>query len=223
MVHTLTCNAFGEQTYVVEHGDGGLTVVDPGMASGEERKAFQDLCDRLDAKPVQVLLTHAHLDHVMGCAWMKDTYGLVPRLHPEDRETYEQAPRVAEVYGVRMDPVPEVTLDLTHGDTVACGQVELEVRFVPGHAPGHVAFVCHQGGWTLGGDVLFRGSVGRTDLPGCDAAALAQSIEAQIFTLPESMVVWPGHGGPTTVGDEKRGNPFVNGAGSGLLQREAEG
>ena len=193
------------------------------MASGEERKAFQDLCDRLDAKPVQVLLTHAHLDHVMGCAWMKNTYGLVPRLHPADRETYEQAPRVAEVYGVRMDPVPEVALDLAHGDTVACGQVELEVRFVPGHAPGHVAFVCHQGGWTLGGDVLFRGSVGRTDLPGCDAAALAQSIEAQIFTLPESMVVWPGHGGPTTVGDEKQGNPFVNGAGSGLLQREAEG
>ena len=144
MVHTLTCNAFGEQTYVVEHGDGGLTVVDPGMASVEERKAFQDLCDRLDAKPVQVVLTHAHLDHVMGCAWMKDTYGLVPRLHPADRETYEQAPRVAEVYGVRMDPVPEATFDLAHGDTVACGQVELEVRFVPGHAPGHVAFVCHQ-------------------------------------------------------------------------------
>ena len=223
MVHTLTCNAFGEQTYVVEHGDGGLTVVDPGMASGEERKAFQDLCDRLDAMPVQVLLTHAHLDHVMGCAWMMDTYGIASRLHPADRETYEQAPRVAEVYGVRMDPVPEATFDLAHGDTVACGHVELEVRFVPGHAPGHVAFVCHLGGWILGGDVLFRGSVGRTDLPGCDAAALAQSIEAQVFTLADSMVVWPGHGGPTTVGEEKRGNPFVNGAGSGLLQREAEG
>jgi len=222
MVHTLTCNAFGEQTYVVEHGDGGLTAVDPGMASGEERKAFQDLCHRLDAKPVQVLLTHAHLDHVMGCAWLMDTYGLVPRLHPADRETYEQAPRVAEVYGVRMDPVPEALFDLAHGDTVACGQVELEVRFVPGHAPGHVAFVCHRGGWTLGGDVLFRGSVGRTDLPGCDAAALARSIESQIFTLPDAMVVWPGHGGPTTVEDEKQGNPFVNAARSGLLQREAE-
>ena len=223
MVHTLTCNAFGEQTYVVEHGDGGLTVVDPGMASGEERKTFQDLCHRLDAKPVQVLLTHAHLDHVMGCAWMMDTYGLAPRLHPADRETYGQAPRVAEVYGVRMDPVPLAVFDLAHGDNVICGQVGLEVRFVPGHAPGHVAFVCHSGGWTLGGDVLFRGSVGRTDLPGCDALALAQSIEAQIFTLPDSMVVWPGHGGPTTVGDEKQRNPFVNGAGSGLLQREAEG
>ena len=135
MVHTLTCNAFGEQTYFVEHGDGGLTVVDPGMASGEERKAFQDLCDRLDAKPVQVLLTHAHLDHVMGCAWMMDTYGLVPRLHPADRETYEQAPRVAEVYGVRMDPVPEATFDLAHGDTVACGHVEMEVRFCAGPRP----------------------------------------------------------------------------------------
>ena len=143
MVHTLTCNAFGEQTYVVERGDGGLTVVDPGMASSEERATFQHLCDRLNAKPVQLLLTHAHLDHVMGCSWMKDTYGLTPRLHPADRETYEQAPRVAEVYGVRMDAVPEATFDLRHGDTLTCGQLELEVRFVPGHAPGHVAFVCH--------------------------------------------------------------------------------
>ena len=167
MVHTLTCNAFGEQTYVVEHGDGGLTVVDPGMASGEERKAFQDLCDRLDAKPVQVLLTHAHLDHVMGCAWMKDTYGLVPRLHPADRETYEQAPRVAEVYGVRMDPVPEATLDLAHGDTVACGQVELEVRFVPGHAPGHVAFVCHREGGRWAGMCCFVAAWGG---PTCQVA-----------------------------------------------------
>ena len=167
MVHTLTCNAFGEQTYVVEHGDGGLTVVDPGMASGEERKTFQDLCHRLDAKPVQVLLTHAHLDHVMGCAWMMDTYGLAPRLHPADRETYGQAPRVAEVYGVRMDPVPLAAFDLAHGDTVACGQVGLEVRFVPGHAPGHVAFVCHSGGWTLGGDVC---SEAVWDEPTCQAA-----------------------------------------------------
>ena len=222
MVHTLTCNVFGEQTYVVDHGNGELTVVDPGMSTRPEREAFQALCASLDAKPVQVLLTHGHLDHVMGCQWMKDTYGLLPRMHAKDRETYERGPAAAQMYGVPMDPLPDVELSLTQGDVVDCGQAQLEIRFVPGHAPGHVAFVCHEHGWVLGGDVLFEGSVGRTDLPGCHALHLVTSIERQLFTLPDEMVVWPGHGGPTTVGAEKRGNPFVNAAGSGLLQREAE-
>jgi glyoxylase-like metal-dependent hydrolase (beta-lactamase superfamily II) len=222
MVHTLTCNVFGEQTYVVDHGNGELTVVDPGMSTRPEREVFQALCASLDAKPVQVLLTHGHLDHVMGCQWMKDTYGLLPRMHAEDRETYERGPIAAQMYGVPMDPLPDVELSLKHGDVVDCGQAQLEIRFVPGHAPGHVAFVCHEHGWVLGGDVLFEGSVGRTDLPGCHAPHLVTSIERQLFTLPDETVVWPGHGGPTTVGAEKRGNPFVNAAGSGLLQREAE-
>ena len=222
MVHTLTCNVFGEQTYVVDHGNGELTVVDPGMSTRPEREAFQALCASLDAKPVQVLLTHGHLDHVMGCQWMKDTCGLLPRMHAEGRETYERGPIAAQMYGVPMDPLPEVELDLKHGDVLDCGQGQLEIRFVPGHAPGHVAFVCHEHGWVLGGDVLFEGSVGRTDLPGCHAPHLVTSIELQLFTLPDDTLMWPGHGGPTTVGAEKRGNPFVNAAGSGLLQREAE-
>jgi len=112
---------------------------------------------------------------------------------------------------------------LVPGDHVSCGQAKLEIRFVPGHAPGHVAFVCHEHGWVLAGDVLFAGSIGRTDLPGCHAPDLVKSIEEQLYTLPDGTVVWPGHGGPTTVGAEKTSNPFVNAARSGLLQREAEG
>ena len=116
MVHTLTCNAFGEQTYVVEHGDGGLTVVDHGMASGEERKAFQDLCDRLDASPSRccwpTLIWTRH-----GMRLDEGHLRTFPETSPADRETCEQAPRVAEVYGVRMDPVLEAALDLAHGNT----------------------------------------------------------------------------------------------------------
>ena len=222
MVHTLTCNVFGEQTYVVEHGNGELTVVDPGMSNTQEREQFLALCEALNARPVQVLLTHGHLDHVMGCAWMKDKFGLVPRLHALDHETYLRGPIAAQMYGVSMDPLPEASLDLEEGEVLDCGQAQLEVRFVPGHAPGHVAFVCQEHGWVLGGDVLFQGSVGRTDLPGSQVSDLVTSIEQVMFTLPDQTVVWPGHGGPTTVGAERKGNPFVNAAGSGLLQREAE-
>lgn len=223
MVHTLTCNVFGEQTYVVDHGDGELTVVDPGMSNPDERRAFQMLCKSLKARPVQVLLTHGHLDHVMGCQWMKDNYGLLPRMHPLDEETYYRGPIAAQMYGVSMDPLPEVVMDLVPGEAIVCGTIQLDIRFVPGHAPGHVAFVCHEHRWMLGGDVLFEGSIGRTDLPGSHAPDLVKSITTEFFTLSEDMVVWPGHGRPTTVGAEKFGNPFVNAAGSGLLQREAEG
>lgn len=223
MVHSLTCNGFGEQTYIVELGQGQLLVVDPGMATSEERKAFQALCTRLKAQPTEVLLTHAHLDHVMGCHWMFQTFGLAPRMHPKDAPTYQQGPVAAQMYGISMDPLPEPRLDVKEGQVLVFGDVRMEVRFVPGHAPGHLAFVCHEAGWVLGGDVLFQRSIGRTDLPGCHAPDLVRSIEQQLYTLPDETVIWPGHGGPTTVGEEKALNPFVNAAGSGLLQREAEG
>ena len=97
MVHSLTCNGFGEQTYIVELGQGQLLVVDPGMATSEERKAFQALCTRLKAQPTEVLLTHGHLDHVMGCHWMFQTFGLAPRMHPKDAPTYQQGPVAAQM------------------------------------------------------------------------------------------------------------------------------
>ena len=222
MVHTMTCNAFGEQTYVVDHGDGKLTVVDPGMSNPSERASFIALCHSLSATPVQVLLTHGHLDHVMGCQWMTDEFGLQPRVHLLDEETYHRGPIAAQMYGVSMDSLPEACFDLSPGETIPCGQANLEVRFTPGHAPGHVVFVCHDHGWLLGGDVLFQGSIGRTDLPGSNASNLVKSIENQLFNLPEDMVVWPGHGGPTTIGVEMQSNPFVNADGSGLLQRETK-
>ena len=222
MVHTLACNPFGEQTYVIDRGNGEATVIDPGMSNASERQAFRTLCESLGVKPVSCVLTHAHLDHVMGCQWIHDEYGLAPEMHPLDQDTYERGPIAASLYGVSMDPLPDAVLGLQHGQILDWGQAQVEVRHTPGHAPGHVVFVDHQHGWVIGGDVLFRGSVGRTDLPGCHAPDLARSIETQLYVLPDDVVVWPGHGPSTTVGEEKRSNPFVNAAGSGLLQREAE-
>ena len=119
-----------------------------------------------------------------------------------------------------MDPLPDRGPDLgSHGSQISCGMHRLEVRCAPGHSAGHVVFVNHEQEWVIGGDVLFQGSVGRTDLPGGDGAVLAKSIENQLFALPDSFEVWPGHGPSTTIGAEKASNPYVNAAGSGMLQR----
>jgi hydroxyacylglutathione hydrolase len=178
-----------------------------GWVNRTEQATFLALVEKLGVVITQCLLTHAHLDHVMGCGWVQERWGLAPRIHPLDEETYQRAPLAAQLYAVPMDSLPPPIPDLAHGMRVPCGPIELEVRWVPGHAPGHVVFVSHDHGWVVGGDVLFQGSVGRTDLPGCN---------------PSDLVVWPGHGGPTNIGEEMRGNPFVNGSGSGLLQRETE-
>ena len=119
-----------------------------------------------------------------------------------------------------MDTLPERGEDLeSQGSVVHCGPYSLEVRLAPGHSAGHVVFVCHKHSFVIGGDVLFNGSIGRTDLPGGDADTLAKSIEEQLYTLPDTFTVHPGHGPATTIGKEKASNPYVNGAASGMLQR----
>lgn len=217
-LHTFTFNAFSEQTYVLDHGNGEATVVDPGMSNEGERNAFANFCDQRGLLPVQVVLTHAHLDHVLGTGWVFDRWGLKPRLHALDAATYEQAPRAAAVYGVPMDPLPPLGPGLVEGEPLMCGNEVLEIRFTPGHAPGHVILIYALGQWVIGGDVLFQGSVGRTDLPGSVELDLVKSLESQVYTLPDEFRVWPGHGPATTVGAEKLSNPFVNGAGTGMMQ-----
>ena len=218
-LHAFTFNAFGEKTYLLDHGNGDATVFDPGMSTKMEQEEFAKFCEEIGVVPTQCLLTHAHLDHVMGTGWVFERWGLKPRVHLLDRPTYEQAPRAASVYGVPMDHPPALGPFLVAEERIRCGPSELEVLFTPGHAPGHVVFVEHQQGWVIGGDVLFARSVGRTDLPGCSPADLVKSIADVLYTLPDDFEIWPGHGGVTTVGAEKLGNPFVNAAGTGMMQQ----
>lgn len=219
-LHTFTFNAFCEQTYLFDHGDGKATVFDPGMSDAAECEIFEKACEDLGVVPVQCWLTHAHLDHILGTGWIYKRYGILPRLYPADSETWQQAPRVAEIYGVTMNPLPELGDPLgPHGHKEHCGPFVFELRFAPGHCIGHVIFVCHELRMVVGGDVLFKASVGRIDLPGGDAPILAASIADQLFSLPDDFEVWPGHGPSTTIGWEKQNNPFVNELGTGMMQR----
>jgi hydroxyacylglutathione hydrolase len=204
----LTNGVFAENCYVVADPDAREAVlVDPGEAA----ELFVDrlLSDGLTL--TAIWLTHAHLDHVAGIGAVKQRFDVPVWLHAADRQLYDHAPDQARMFlGTAMPPLPAPDREIVPGQAMRVGACAFDVRFVPGHSPGSVAFVAE--GVALVGDVLFAGSVGRVDLPGGDGATLVRSIRDQLLTLPDETIVYPGHGPATTVGRERATNPFVTGA-----------
>ena len=209
-VRSFTFNPFQENTYVVHNGKQAI-LVDPGCWKLHEEEELRAWLEHNGLEPVRLVLTHAHIDHVMGCAWVAERYGLKPEVHRLDLPLLRNAPRQGEMFGVRCEPSPEPEVFLEEGMTIELGTDHLEILFVPGHAPGHVALYCKVQGFVIAGDVLFNGSIGRTDLPGGDFDVLARSIREQLYPLGDDVVVYCGHGEATTIGKERRSNPFVPG------------
>jgi glyoxylase-like metal-dependent hydrolase (beta-lactamase superfamily II) len=190
---------------------GELVVIDPG----EEAERIQERIQASGLRPTMILHTHGHLDHVGGTADLSRLLGgeLPIGLHPEEIELYRNAALQARMFGLEVEAPPEPDLMLKHGDTVSVGALELEVRHTPGHSPGGVCFVASQKDESLAivGDVLFAGSIGRTDLLGGSFPLLEKSIREQLYTLPDATRVVCGHGPDTTIGRERASNPFVSG------------
>jgi hydroxyacylglutathione hydrolase len=157
-----------------------------------------------------IWLTHAHIDHVLGVGAVQQATGAPILLHPFDRPLYDSLPEQAAWFGLRAAPAPPPSAELAEGDVVRVGRFSFDVRLTPGHSPGSVTFVGD--GQVFGGDVLFNGSIGRTDLPGGDHATLMASINRVFLSLPDSTVVHSGHGPDTTIGVERLTNPFLTGA-----------
>ena len=205
-VQTLTVGAFQENCYlVVDSRSGKAVIVDPG---GEGERLVEAV-DRSGATLEAVWITHAHVDHVGAIASIKQRWDVPVYLHPLDRRLYEAAGRQAQVYGVQFEEPPPPDREFADGQHVKVGDVELSVMHAPGHSPGHV--VIHGDGIALVGDCLFAGSIGRTDLPFSDPPQLAASLE-KISALPPETVVYPGHGMDTTIAEERKSNPFLNGS-----------
>jgi len=209
-IHTFTFNPFSENTYVAIFDDGTALIADPGMMGREEQAELADFINQNGLGPRWLVNTHGHIDHILGNRYCADQWQLGLLAHPLDLPTLQSGERVAAMYGLPYDVSPEPAGHLVHGQLLRTAEVEWEIRFAPGHAPGHVVLVCHSARLVLGGDVLFRGSVGRVDLPGGDGATLDGSIRTQLYTLPDDYTVLPGHGEPTTIGWEKENNPYVN-------------
>lgn len=198
---------FVENCYLVfVPGHPETVIVDPG----EEPELFLAEARRLGRTITAIWITHAHIDHIMGVAAIRTGTGAPIHLHPAERAHYDSLPEQGLLFGRRLSVPPAPDVALAHGDRLPLGDRAFEVRLVPGHSPGHVCFIGP--GVVLGGDVLFEGSIGRTDLPGGDFTTLIGSITRELLTLPDETVVYPGHGAPTTIGTERRTNPFLTAA-----------
>lgn len=207
ILHRFLGGPFQENGYLLVDAEARLAVVvDPGGGTPE-------MVEHIRAEGLQVaaiLLTHAHLDHVDGIPLVRELAPDAPLyLNTLDRPLYDAAPQQGAAFGIPVPELPEPERPLAPGDVLEFGSIRLQVRFAPGHAPGHVMLVAEEENLALVGDVIFQGSIGRTDLPGGDFGTLMAAIRDQVLTLPDDMVLYPGHGPETTVGRERRGNPFV--------------
>lgn len=208
---SFTFNPFQENTYVIADGN-QCAVVDPGCYTREEQKNLEDFISENELEVTLLLNTHCHIDHVLGNAFVARRFNVLPQLHPEDLKQLTSVASYAHLYGFDgYEASPEPDTFLRPGTPVQLGKTELEVRHVPGHAPGHVVFISHADKWVVNGDCLFNGSIGRTDLPGGNHEQLLQSIKRELYTLPNDYLVYCGHGPETTIGWEKENNPFVRG------------
>lgn len=209
-VTCLTFNPFQENTYLLYDDTKECVVVDPGCYELTEQQELKRYIESNDLKVVRLLNTHCHIDHVLGNRFVADTYKVELEIHEDELQTLRSVPVYAPNYGFQMYSGIEASTNyLKEGDTIKFGNSELQILFAPGHAPGHVVFYSETDKVCIGGDVLFKGSIGRTDLPGGDFDTLINSIRTKLFTLPDDTVVYPGHGPETTIAYEKKYNPFL--------------
>ncbi len=203
----LTNGMFQENCYIIADRETlDAVIVDPG----EEEDLFLNRIGYEKLTLRAIWLTHAHLDHVLGVKRIAAETGVPIYLHPADRPLYDRAQQQGAKYGIQLEVPPPPNYELVHGGELPIGRCSFAVRHVPGHSPGGVAFVGH--GTVICGDALFAGSIGRTDLPGGDYATLLASIREQLLTLPDDTIVYSGHGPATTIGAERRTNPFLGDA-----------
>ncbi|TAF46537.1 MAG: MBL fold metallo-hydrolase [Sphingobacteriales bacterium] len=208
-VQHFTHNPYQENTYILYDDSLQCVIIDPGMYTGAEQNVLVNFIKNKKLVPQLLLNTHCHIDHVLGNKFIFDTYKLKPQLHKNELPLLQAVPSYAPQQGFNyeLSPLPEVLLPET--GLIKFGNSQLQTIFSPGHSPGHLCFYSPNDAFLIGGDILFYGSIGRSDLPGGNHQQLITSIKTQLMPLPDNVVVHAGHGRPTTIGYEKLHNPYL--------------
>ena len=208
-LEVFTFNPFAENTYILFNDQKEALIIDPGCYEAFEKTRLVNFIEKNSLKPVGLYNTHCHVDHVLGNAFVKEKYGLKLGIHEKDDPTLKAVEVMAPAFGINDYHSATPDFFISEEDKITIGSEVLEVLFVPGHAPGHVVFIHRSSGMIIGGDVLFKESIGRTDLPGGNHEQLLKNIRKKMYKLPDHFRVYPGHGPMTTIGHEKIYNPFV--------------
>lgn len=208
-VERFTFNPFQENTYLLIASDGSCAIVDPGCYGPQECDVLSSYIESNGLRPEYLLHTHCHLDHMFGNRYVADRYNLTPKHHPHETLILKAAVDTGMRFGLPVEASPDGDPCLLDGIFVQIDDLRLEILHTPGHSPGSVCFYHSESGQLIGGDVLFRESIGRSDLPGGDHHILLKSIREKLFTLPEKTTVFPGHGETTSIGYEIRNNHFL--------------
>ncbi len=210
-LHRLVFNPYQVNTYIVADTKGQCAIIDPACCSPEEQTTLKNYIETKKLHPIWMVNTHGHFDHVIGNAFVHHTWPVKSAAHRDDLFLLENAYRQGEIFGfpVEQPPTPEVFLE--EGDTLSIGDITLQIHHIPGHSPGSIVLFSPEEHWVIVGDVLFNGSIGRTDLPKGDYDQLINGIESKLMTLSPSTMVYPGHGPETSIGQEMMHNPFLNG------------
>lgn len=198
-----------ENTYILYNEHKDCIIIDPGCYFPAEKDELEAFITQSGLTPRMLLNTHCHLDHVFGNKFVADAYGLTLQLHEKELALLKYAPASGLMYNMPFDNYQGEYIFLKERDRITLGEDELEVIEAPGHSPGHICFYCAAQNFMISGDVLFNRSIGRTDLPGGSHQTLLKNIREKLFVLPDETVVYSGHGPATTIGEEKKDNPFL--------------
>lgn len=209
LIKSFTFNPISENTYILYNDEGQCIIIDPGCYSTEEQDELYAFIAQKHLLPALLINTHCHLDHVFGVKDVAEKYDLTLCIHRLDKPVLDMAPTAGLMYGLPFDNYSGPINWIEEGEDIFLGKDSLRAVWVPGHSPGSLCFYCEDQRFLIGGDVLFYRSIGRSDLPGGDGAALVKNIREKLFRLPDDVVVHPGHGPVTTIGEEKMFNPFV--------------
>ena len=208
-VQTFTFNPVQENTYILYNEERLCCIIDPGCYFASEEIELRNFIELHQLTPKYLLNTHCHLDHIFGNRFIQKTYGLKLHLHNLEKQVLDFGPASGQMWQLPFENYDGELIFIDETDKIKLGNDELEILFTPGHSPGHICFYDKASKFLVGGDVLFNGSVGRTDLPGGNFETLEQSIKTKLYMLPQDVIVYPGHGDSTTIGDEMKTNPFV--------------